>query len=149
MEVILISIWEYQVSLLLHDIFHNFILLLCSSLTFLGGIPGMNVISAAPLLTGAKPVNPTGLGGAGMPGPNIGLMGNPMMGGIFNPAMMGAGMANMGQPGFQMNAQKSAADNVDPALRKVFIKNVPPEIPDSFMETILKVRFSDHVCEKI
>ncbi len=37
-------------------------------------------------------------------------------------------------------APKKVGDGVDPALKKVFLKCVPPEVPDSFMESILKVR---------
>ena len=81
-------------------------------------------------------------GGMGMM-PNT-MLPNPMAGaGMF--AGMVPNMANQGNV-IQQNPvpiqQEQPVELVDPALRKVFVKNIPENTPDAFMESILKVRRS-------
>jgi hypothetical protein len=78
-----------------------------------------------------------------IPTSGIGMMSTPIMPSVM-PGLLPGLYPNILAPGMGMQTQqpqKSAADNIDPALKKVFVKNVPAEVPDSFMELILKVKF--------
>jgi len=115
------------------------------------GIPGgygmppqnTNIISAAPLLTGSRFPMGMGMGNPMMGG--MGMMGNPMMGNpMAGAAMFGGMVPNMGNQG-NLAVQNQApvqmeqpVEMIDPALRKVFVKNIPENTPDTFMESILK-----------
>lgn len=104
-------------------------------------MPTTNVISASPMITGKKVANNTNPTPLITPNPTIPTMPNPILGGIF-PGLIPGLIPGLVTPGVQTQQNpKSQQDNIDPALKKVFVKNIPPEVPDTFMESILKVRF--------
>jgi len=116
------------------------------------GIPGFgmppqnaNIISAAPTFTNPRfPMGMNPMMGGLIPG-GMGMMPNTMLPNPMAGAGMFAGMVpNMANQGnvIQQNPvpiqQEQPVELVDPALRKVFVKNIPENTPDAFMESILK-----------
>jgi len=62
---------------------------------------------------------------------------NPLLSGVINPLMAGGGnpflRPNSAQPGaIQQNTTAEV-------VKKVFVKNIPPDVSDTFMELLLKV----------
>jgi len=109
-------------------------------------LPGTGIISAPPIITGSRMAmgmqNPM-MGGM-MPGGGLGMMPNPMMGGNQMPQGMFPGMMqNVQQPNMGMPMQtEQPVEVAEAALRKVFVKNIPEDVPDTFMESLLKVKKS-------
>ncbi len=110
-----------------------------------------NIISAAPILTNPRfPMGMNPMMGGFVPGgmgmmPNT-MMPNPMAGAAMFGGMMPNNMMNQGnfiaQNPVPIQQEQPVVELVDPALRKVFVKNIPENTPDTFMESILKVRHS-------
>lgn len=113
--------------------------------------PINNVISAPPIITGRFNMGmpPTMMGGM-FPGAGLGMMPNPAMGNPMVPGMFSGMGQNVppsmgqGQPAPVVIPTEPPVDLIDPALRKVFVKNISEDVPDTFMESILKVRIYGH-----
>ena len=68
--------------------------------------------------------------------PNISFMANQIIGNIMGQNPMISTPYGMFQPQVM-----SMQPKIDPALKKVFVKNIPEDVPDSFMESILQVNY--------
>ena len=75
--------------------------------------------------------------------PNISLMANHIIGNIMghNPMMSGTGIIQnpLMNPGMFQAQVMSMQPKIDSALKKIFVKNIPEDFPDTFMESILNV----------
>ena len=76
--------------------------------------------------------------------PNISMMANQIIGNIMghNPMITGAAIIQnplMKSGMFQAPVMMSMQPKIDPALKKIFVKNIPEDVPDTFMESILNV----------
>ena len=84
-------------------------------------------------------------GMAGMNAIPVGLMPNQFVGApIQNLAMAGVLVPNILKPSPTMFSGMGITNlpiqqKIDPALKKIFVRNIPEDVPDSFMESLLKV----------
>jgi hypothetical protein len=127
-------------------------------------IPNPNVISAPPILTAPKV--PAGMVVPVPPPPPYPMMVNPMsnmnnVGNMSNlnslnnlnppnsmpnnnPSIMSLGPPPpfniMGTPGFVGGTPVMPVLGKSDTIKKVFVKNIPNDVPDEFMESILKVK---------
>ena len=69
---------------------------------------------------------------AGFPNPLLPGMVNPLLPGMMNPLLR----PTTSQPG--ATQPNSSAE----VVKKVFVKNIPPDVSDTFMELLLKVTHS-------
>eukprot|EP00331_Platyophrya_macrostoma_P020680 CAMPEP_0176468914 /NCGR_PEP_ID=MMETSP0127-20121128/39426_1 /TAXON_ID=938130 /ORGANISM="Platyophrya macrostoma, Strain WH" /LENGTH=603 /DNA_ID=CAMNT_0017862673 /DNA_START=84 /DNA_END=1895 /DNA_ORIENTATION=+ len=96
-------------------------------------LPNPGMVNFPPGMLGAPPLLPTlgtlpGVLPGGFPAPIIPGMMNPLMAGGANPFLRPAGT----QP------TTTQPTTTSEAVKKVFVKNIPPDVSDTFMELLLK-----------
>jgi len=100
-----------------------------------------NMMHQNPMMMGAMP-NSLMKPGLGFGGPGPGMAMNMAAAAAAASMQMGIGAMQMNQMGMGQMGMSTGiikpADRTDSTLKKVFVKNIPEDVPDSFMESLLR-----------